>query len=83
MLLKFASCLRGCYRACYISCNATVFPSKTVRSYGSNTFCLMNAVRIPVAPSKHTDFFFKETLPEDHKRLLKFISTFCKMKSLA
>jgi len=83
MLLKFASCLRGCYRACCITCNATVFPSKTAHSYGSNTFCLMHAVRIPQQLPATIQIFFKETVPQDHTRLLKFIQTFSKMKPLA
>ena len=64
MLLKFASCLCGYYHACYINCNAAVFPSKAVRSYASNIFCHMHAVRTS-QQRPATTHFFKETVPGD------------------
>jgi hypothetical protein len=44
---------------------AAVFPSKAVRSFASNTFCHMHAVRIPQQRPATTQIFFKETVPED------------------
>ena len=68
MLLKFAYCLCGCCRACCISCNAAIFPSQAIRSYASNTFCHMHAVRIPQKRPADTLIFSKKLFQETYWR---------------